>query len=80
MKPPYVPFFSYWQKNIFPYFHASRRKKILFILQLTKINFLWENISAEGMSCAIVFPFIIRSTFSKEQLSFVSPHLFSDAK
>jgi hypothetical protein len=72
--------FELLAKNTFPSFHASRRKKILLILLLTKINFLWENIFAEGMSCAIVFSFIIQPTFSKEQLSFFSPQLFSDAK
>jgi hypothetical protein len=36
--------------------------------------------SAEGMMCVVVFLFIIGSILSKEQLSFVTPHLFGDAK
>jgi hypothetical protein len=34
----------------------------------------------QGMICAVVFLFIIRSILSKEQLSFVAPHFFGDAK
>jgi hypothetical protein len=74
------PVFELLAKNTFPPFSCFTKKKILLMSLLTKINLMWENISVGGMSCAIVFSFIIRSTLSKEQLSFVSPHLFSDAK
>jgi hypothetical protein len=72
--------FEMLAKKHLPFFSCFTKKKILLVSLLTKINFLWENISAEGISCAIVFSFIIRPTFLKEQRSFVSPHLFSDAK
>jgi hypothetical protein len=62
-------------KKHLPFFSCFTKKKILLMSLLAKINFMWENIFAEGMSCAIVFPFIIRSTFLIEELSFVSPYL-----
>jgi hypothetical protein len=30
MKPSYIPFLSRWQKNTFPSFHASQRKRLPF--------------------------------------------------
>jgi hypothetical protein len=72
--------FELLAKKHLPFFSCFTKKKILLMSLLTKINLLCENISAEGISCAIVCSFIIEPTFLKEQLFFVSPHLFSDAK
>ena len=66
--------FELLAKKHLPFFSCFMKKKILLMSLLTKINFMWENISAEGISCAIVFSFIIRPTFSKEQLFFISPN------
>jgi hypothetical protein len=67
-------------KKHLPFFSCFTKKKILIMPLLTKIYFVWEDISAKGVSCAIVFISIIWSILSREQLSFVSPHLFGDAK
>jgi hypothetical protein len=71
--------FELLAKKHIPFFSCFTKKKIILMSLLMKINLMWENMSTEGISCAIVLSFIIRPTFSKEQLSFVSPHLFSDA-
>jgi hypothetical protein len=67
--------FELMVKKHISFFSCFTMKKILLMSLLAKINFMWENIPTEGMSCAIVFPFIIRSTFWIEELSFVSPYL-----
>jgi hypothetical protein len=80
MKPSYVPFLSRWRKNTFPSFHASQRKNSHYAITDEDLLRVGVYISAEGMTCVVVFLFIIRSIISKEQLSFVTPHLFGDAK
>jgi hypothetical protein len=67
-------------KKHLPFFSCITKKKILIMPLLMKIYFVYEYISTEGMTCAVVFLFIIRSIISKEQLSFVSPQLFGGAK
>ena len=66
--------FELLAKKHLSFFSCFAKKKILLMSLLTKINFMWENISAEGISCAIVFSFIIRPTFSKEQLFLFLPN------
>jgi hypothetical protein len=72
--------FELLAKKHLPFFSCFAKKKVLLMSLLTKINFVQKDISTESMSCAIVFPFIIRSILSKGQLPFVFPHLFGDAK
>jgi hypothetical protein len=50
-------------KKHLPFFHASQKKKIVLMSLLMKISFTQCNASAEDMSCAVIFLFIIRSIF-----------------
>ena len=79
MKPSYVPFLSLWRKNTFPSFHVLQRKDSHYVIADEDLLRVGVYICRRhDLFCSISFHNPIN--FLKEQLSFVAPHLFGDAK
>jgi hypothetical protein len=61
-------------KKHLPFFSCFRKRTFLMAL-LTKVGFVWYNISTEGICCGIAHSFVIRQVFLKEQFPLFSTAL-----